>query len=172
MFTADPEADLDYSLAEWRRWRKRRRLADVDWIDAVYRAELTGLVCAFAFYGLAGVIGDGALSASQMATFTADGTAWLGLAVALVVAVGLRSGCRGGPLVLEQADVRHVLLSPVDRRRALLGPVLHQLRFLAFVAVAGGAAAGFLAAHRLTGSTAGWVASAIVFAVELPAAGR
>lgn len=169
MFTADPEADLDYSLAEWRRWRKRRRLADVDWIDAVYRAELTGLVCAFAFYGLAGVIGDGALSTSQMATFTADGTAWLGLAVGLVVAVGLRSGCRGGPLVLEQADVRHVLLSPVDRRRALLGPVLHQLRFLAFVAVAGGAAAGFLAAHRLTGSTAGWVASAIVFSVATTA---
>lgn len=169
MFTADPDADLEYSLAEWRRWRKRHRLADVDWIDAVYRAELTGFVCAFAFYGLAGIIGDGALSASQMATVTADGDAWLGLAAAIAVAVGLRSGCRGGPLVLEQAEVRHVLLAPVDRRRALLGPVLRQLRFLAFVAVAGGAAVGFLAAHRLAGSTAAWVASAAGFTVAAAA---
>jgi len=169
MFTADPDADLEYSLAEWRRWRKRRRLADVDWIDAVYRAELTGLVCAFAFYGLAGVIGDGALSAAQMATVTADGDAWLGLVTALVVAVGLRSGCRGGPLVLEQAEVRHVLLAPVDRRRALLSPVLRQLRFLAFVATAGGLAVGFLAAHRLSGSTGAWVASAAVFTVATTA---
>jgi hypothetical protein len=163
VFTADPDADLEYSLAEWRRWRKRRRLADIDWIDAVYRAELTGLVCAFAFYGLAGIVGDGAVTAAQMATVTADGAAWLGLATAIAVAVGVRSGCRGGPLVLEQADVRHVLLSPVDRRRALLGPVLRQLRFLVFVATVGGMAVGFLAAHRLTGSTAGWVASAAVF---------
>jgi hypothetical protein len=169
MFTADPDADLEYSLAEWRRWRKRRRLVDVDWIDAVYRAELTGLACAFAFYGLAGIIGDGALTAAQMATVTADGDAWLALATALAVAVGIRSGCRGGPLVLEQADVRHVLLAPVDRGRALRGPALRQLRFLTFVATVGGLAAGFLAAHRLSGSTGAWVASAAVFAVSTTA---
>ena len=163
MFTADPDADLEYSLAEWRRWRKRRRLDDVDWIDALYRAELTGLVCAFAFYGLAGIIGDGALSATQMAAVTAHGDAWLALGCAMAVAVGLRSGCRGGPLVLEQADVRHVLLAPLDRGRALRGPVLRQLRFLAFATTAGGLAAGFLAAHRLSGSTAAWVASAAAY---------
>ena len=83
----------------------------------------------------------------------------------MAVAVGLRSGCRGGPLVLEQADVRHVLLAPLDRGRALRGPVLRQLRFLAFAATAGGLAAGFLAAHRLSGSTAAWVASAAAYAL-------
>jgi hypothetical protein len=110
VFTADPDADLEYSLAEWRRWRTRRRIAELAWIDALYHAELTGLACAVAFYALAGVIGDGALSASQMADVTRSGDAWLGLAAAVALAVGLRSGSRGGPLVLEQADVRQVLL--------------------------------------------------------------
>jgi hypothetical protein len=169
MFTADPDADLEYSLAEWRRWRKRRQLADVHWIDALYRAELTGIACVIAFYALAGVIGDGRLSAAQMADVTRAGDAWLSLAAAFALAVGLRSGCRGGPLVLELADVRHVLLAPVDRARALRGPLLRQLRFLTFVATAGGLAAGFLAAHRLAGSAAGWMASATVFTVATTA---
>jgi len=165
VFTADPDADLEYSLAEWRRWRTRRRIAELAWIDALYHAELAGLACAVAFYALAGVIGGAALSASQMADVTRTGDAWLGLAAAVALAVGLRSGSRGGPLVLEQADVRHVLLSPVDRRRALLGPALRQIRFQLFVAACGGLAVGFLAAHRLTGSTAGWMASATAFAL-------
>jgi hypothetical protein len=165
VFTADPDVDLDYSLSEWRRWRKRRRIAELAWIDALYHAELTGIACAIAFYALAGVIGDGALSAGQMADVTRSGDAWLGLAAAVALAVGLRSGSRGGPLVLEAADVRHVLLSPVDRRRALRGPALRQIRFLLFVAASGGLAVGFLAAHRLAGSTAAWTASAAAFAL-------
>jgi hypothetical protein len=165
VFTADPDADLEYSLAEWRRWRKRRRIEELAWIDALYHAELTGIICAVAFYALAGVIGGEALTASQMADVTRTGTAWLGLAAAVALGVGLRSGSRGGPLVLEQADVRHVLLSPVDRRRALLGPAVRQLRFQLFVAACGGLAVGFLAAHRLSGSTAGWTASATAFAL-------
>ena len=47
------------------------------------------------------------------------------------VAVGLRSGSRGGPLALERAEVRHVLLAPVDRTTALRAPAIRQLRFLA-----------------------------------------
>ena len=105
MFTADPDADLEYSLAEWRRWRKRRRLADVDWIDAVYRAELTGLACAFAFYGLAGIIGDGALTTAQMATVSADGDAWLAHATALagIVTEALLPGMPSPGIVMPLA---------------------------------------------------------------------
>ena len=55
------------------------------------------------------------------------------------IALGLRSGSRGGPLALERAEVRHVLLAPVDRTTALRAPAIRQLRFLAFVGmVAGG----------------------------------
>jgi hypothetical protein len=168
-FTADPDADLDRALVDGRRMRKRHRIGDIDWIDAVYRAELTGVACAIAFYALAGLIGDSPVTPAQMATVASDGDAWLALAAALAMAVGLRSGCRGGPLVLEQAEVRHVLLSPVDRGRALRGPALRQFRFLAFVALTGGAAIGFLAAHRLSGSTGAWVASAAIFALTTTA---
>jgi hypothetical protein len=169
MFAADPDADLEHSLREWRRWRKRRRIAELAWIDALYHAELTGIACAVAFYALAGVIGDGVLPASQMADVTRSGDAWLGLAAAVALAVGLRSGSRGGPLVLERADVHHVLLSPVGRDRALRGPALRQLRFQLFVAACAGLAVGFLGAHRLAGSTAGWMASATGFALATDA---
>ncbi len=50
------------------------------------------------------------------------GADWLGVFTAVVVAIGLRSGARGGPLALERAEVRHVLLAPVDRTVALRGP--------------------------------------------------
>jgi hypothetical protein len=90
----------------------------------------------------------------------------LGLAAAVALGVGLRSGAGAGRSCLEQADVRHVLLSPVDRRRALLGAArVRQLAFQLFVAASGGLAVGFLAAHRLSGSTAGWTASATAFAL-------
>jgi hypothetical protein len=168
-FTADPDADLDRALVDGRRLRKRRRIGEIHWVDAVYRAELTGFACVFAFYGLAGVIGDSPVTPAEMAAVATRGDAWLALAAALAMAVGLRSGCRGGPLVIEQAEVRHVLLSPVDRGRALRGPALRQVRFLAFVALAGGAAIGFLAAHRLSGSTGAWVASAAIFALATTA---
>ena len=171
MFTADPDADVEYSLTEWRRWRKRRRLADIEWIDALYYADLSAIGGAAAFYALAAVIGDGRLTPAQVADVTAHGDAWLALVAALVLAVGLRSGCRGGPLVMEQADVRHVLLAPVDRGRALRGPLLRQLRFMVFVGAVVGLAVGHLAARRLPGHAAGWMASGTVYAVAVVALG-
>ena len=63
----------------------------------------------------------------------ATGPGWIGVAAAFALALGLRSGSRGGPLALERAEVRHVLLAPVDRTTALRAPAIRQLRFLAFV---------------------------------------
>ena len=48
--------------------------------------------------------------AAELASVTRPGPAAIGLVLALVVAVGIRSGGRGGPLALAAADVRHVLL--------------------------------------------------------------
>ena len=56
-----------------------------------------------------------------------------GLLVAVAVAMGFRAGGRGGPLALEDAEVTHVLLSPVDRGAALVGPALRQIRTSAFI---------------------------------------
>ena len=166
MLTAEPEADLELALAEWRRYRRRKRLADVHWIDAMYQAYMTAIFGAVALYFLAAAVGDGPLTASQVARVTAEGDAWLGAVVAVALAIGLRSGSRGGPLALERAEVRHVLLAPVDRTTAVRGPVLRQLRFLVFVASVVGAVAGLLASRRLEHHAVVWMACGALFAVS------
>jgi hypothetical protein len=75
----------------------------------------------------------------------------------------LRSGSRGGPLSLEAADVRVVLLAPIRRRLALRSPALHQVRSAAFGGLCLGAVVGNLAGHRLPGGFAGWVAGDAAF---------
>src|SRR4051812_41088967 len=77
----------------------------------------------------------------------------------------LRSGARGGPLVIEAADVQYLLLAPVDRGFALRGVVLRQLRTRAFFAVVIGAVVGNLAFRRLPGEPAPWVAALAGFGV-------
>ena len=155
---ADPDADLEGALADWRAYRRKKRVADIHWIDAFYRAYLTGIVGLVAILAISGAIGDGDVSAKGVHDILVHGTPWLGGIAAMAIALGLRSGSRGGPLALERSDVRHVLLSPVDRTTALRGPAIRQLRFLAFVGTLVGAVAGELAAHRLPGATIGWVA--------------
>jgi hypothetical protein len=108
---------------------------------------------------LSGAIGDELVDRVGVWDVVHHGPSWLGGIAALAVALGLRSGSRGGPLALERAEVRHVLLAPVDRTSALRGPALRQLRFLAFVGTIVGAVAGQLASHRLPGETAAWVGS-------------
>src|SRR5687767_13777617 len=108
---------------------------------------------------LSGVTGDERVGGNSLDRVERYGTTVVGLAGAVVVADGLRSGGRGGPLVIEAADVRHVLLSPVDRRLALRGPAYRQLRFAAFVGGAAGAVAGILAMRRLPGTPGFWVAT-------------
>ena len=162
---ADPDADLEAALAEFRKARRRKRVADVHWIDALYHAYLTALLGGAAVLIGAGFVGDGFLNADQLARVTRDGPDWLGLVAAFVIAVGLRSGSRGGPIALEHAEVRHVLLAPVDRTTAMRGPALRQVRFLLFVAAVTGAIAGILAAHRLPEEDIAWAACGALFAV-------
>jgi hypothetical protein len=108
---------------------------------------------------LSGVVGDERVTAATVTRVGSHGAAVVGVAVAVIFAVGLRSGGRGGPLVIEAADVRHVLLAPVDRALALRGPAVRQLRFGAAAGAAVGAMAGLLAYRRLPGSPLAWVAS-------------
>jgi len=98
-----------------------------------------------------------------VAHLRSHGADWIGLAAAVVIAIGVRSGSRGGPLALEHADVRHVLLAPVDRTTAMRGPALRQVRFLVFAGSIVGAIAGVLATHRLPGQGAAWAACGALF---------
>ncbi len=146
-------------LKDLRGARRRHRIADFDPFEALYRAYLTGITLSIGVLLLSGVTGDTKVAGADLTTLRAHGGAWVGLAVALAFAVGLRSGGRGGPLVVEAADVRHVLLAPVDRSVALRGPAIRQLRFLLLAGGTTGAIAGLLALRRLPGPAAGWVAA-------------
>src|SRR3954469_16678672 len=119
-------------LADLRRTRRSNRVAEIDWVDALYRAYLTGIALVVGVVALSGTVGDDELRPSQVARVLADGPAVIGLVLAVAVAIGVRSGGRGGPLALEAAEVRHVLLAPIPRAEALRLPALRQLRFAAF----------------------------------------
>ncbi len=159
MLTADPDADLEGALVDWRQFRRRKRVADIHWIDAFYQAYLTGILGLVAVAVASSAVGDAPVTAAQLRDILADGPGWLGGIAAFAIALGLRSGSRGGPLALERAEVRHVLLAPVDRTSALRAPAIRQLRFLAFVGLITGGILGDLASKRLPGSELEWIAT-------------
>ena len=145
------------ALHELRATRKQRRLGDWNVIDALYRAYVAAIVGGLGVTLLSGVVGDRAVRGRQLADLHDHGPAAIGLAVAAAIAVGLRSGARGGPLALEAAEVRYVLLAPVDRDVALRAPARRQLRFTAFVGMVVGAIVGLLAYRRLPGDPLSWI---------------
>lgn len=142
-------------------------MASIHWIDALYQVYITGLVSVVIIVLLSGAIGDGEVSPAGVADVEKYGPAAAGLLVALAVFLGLRSGSRGGPLALERPDVRHVLLSPVDRGVALRGPAWRQLRFLLAVGAAVGAATGQLVVRRLPGNAFEWIVFGALFGVTV-----
>jgi len=146
------------ALRDLRRARRRRAYRSVDWTDALYRVYVTAILSSVGVGILAGWIGGRQVTQGELADVVEHGPAVVGLAVAASVAVGLRSGGRGGPLVLQPADVAHLLLAPVRRATVLRSPALRQLRFSAFVGTVAGLVAGNLAAQRLPGVDAAWVA--------------
>ncbi|MBW3615861.1 MAG: hypothetical protein KY439_11235, partial [Actinobacteria bacterium] len=147
------------ALSELRERRRRRRLGEWNVIDALYRAYVAGIGGLLGVTFLSGLIGDARLSPADLERARVSGPAAVGAVVAVVLAVALRSGARGGPLAVEAAEVRWVLLAPVDRDVALRRPALRQMRFAAFAGVVTGAVVGLLAYRRLVGSPAEWVVS-------------
>ena len=117
------EAALDV-LHDLRRRRKRHRLGDIEWFDAAYRVYLVALFGGGTVLWISSSISDADASApSRSPTSPRTGPALIGMITALAFLAALRSGAQGGPLALEAADVAYVMLSPVDRMRALLRPV-------------------------------------------------
>ena len=62
--------------------------------------------------------------------------------IAKDVMQALASGADGGPISVEVADIRHVLLAPIDRRSVMLRPVGQRLRAAAFALGLAGAVLG------------------------------
>jgi hypothetical protein len=145
-------------LADLRRARRRRRTEDFDPFEALYRVYITAIVSGVAVWLLSGFTGDTRVVAATATHVGHHDAPLIGVAIALCWAVGLRSGGRGGPLVIEAADVRHVLLSPLERVVALRPVAVRQLRFGALIGAGSGAVAGLLAYRRLPGSFVAWIA--------------
>ncbi|MFI5041594.1 MAG: hypothetical protein ACHQNA_07055, partial [Acidimicrobiales bacterium] len=145
------------ALHDLSRARRRNRAAGVDVFEGFYQAYLTAFGCAVAVLLGSDAIGDQKASAAQVTRVLAHGPEVIGAVIAVILAVAVRSGSRGGPLVLPAADVRHVLLAPVPRRDALRGPAVRQVRFSAFVGLVVGAGLWVLAARRLPGGLPEWV---------------
>ncbi|MET0145154.1 MAG: hypothetical protein ABW328_10275 [Ilumatobacteraceae bacterium] len=150
-------------VQDLRRARRTRRLGELEWFEVAYRVYLAALVGGFAVLWLSSLVKDEPATASQVAAITEHGPAVLGAAVALAIALGLRSGSDGGPISVEAADVRILLLAPIPRRTVLARPVGQRLRSMAFGGALVGAIAGQLAARRLPGSPEAWAASGAAY---------
>ncbi|MEO5725075.1 MAG: hypothetical protein ABIQ39_07225, partial [Ilumatobacteraceae bacterium] len=155
------------ALVALRRTRQRHRLGNFEWFEAAYRVYLLALFGGGTVLWLSGLIGDKPVSAAAAANAARHGPALLGIVAAFALLAGIRSGAQGGPMALEAPDVVYVMLSPVDRRRALLRPAVQRLRSAAYAGVVLGAIAGQLAGRRLPGSPTAWAASGALFGAVL-----
>ena len=159
---SDDTLDVLYDL---RRRRKRHRLGDIEWFDAAYRVYLVALFGGGTVLWISSSISDTTVSDQAVADIARNGPALIGLITALTFLAALRSGAQGGPLALEAPDVAYVMLSPVDRTRALLRPVTQRARSAATLAATFGAIVGQLAGRRLPGTPIAWAASGAAFGI-------
>ena len=156
-------SDAKATLKDLRRTRQRRRLGELDWYDIAYRVYLFALVglvvVVWVSDAINGVIGDSVDTADLLAR----GPSVIGLMVVIAFALGLRSGADGGPISVEVADIRHVLLGPISQQAFMLRPIGQRLRAAAFAVGLTGAVLGQLIATEVEGSRAAWAAACGVF---------
>ncbi len=141
-----------------RRARRDRRLGDTEWFDVLYRVYLFALVGLIAIVvasdNVAGLLDDDV----TIDAFLSRGPSIAGVVAMVALGIGLRNGADGGPVSVESADVRHLLLAPVSRRRVLLSPIVQRLRSVAFALALGFGVLGQLVARELDASRGGWAA--------------
>jgi hypothetical protein len=146
-----------------RKARRRHYLAEGDWVDSLYKAYVTVLVAALALFYLSIAAGGAKADGATITEVAARGAGGLGLLLAVLVALGLRSGSRGGPLAPEPADVVHLLLAPVPRGVVLRDAAYRQARGVVLFPTIAGAVAGSIAASSLRGARAEWMLAGAAF---------
>ena len=144
------------ALRDMRSARRHRRVQETEWFEALYRVYLAAIVIGGGVLFISGIFEDSVASTNDITDITAHGPNILGIVVAIALFLGARSGASGGPIAVEDAEVRHVLLAPIAIRDALRKPAIQRLRSAAFAGALAGAAAGQLAARRLPGSLGSW----------------
>lgn len=139
----------------WRA-RRRGRLGNLEWFDVAYRAYLVALVGGGGTWWLIGLVPDDPLTDSATADLVTHGPGALGCVIAVALFVALRSGLAGGPLAVEEAEIRHVLLAPVPRSAVLGRRWIQRGSTVMGRGAYVGAVAGILAGDRLAGSNLAW----------------
>jgi hypothetical protein len=167
------EADSGGSAAlrEIRRVRRQRYVEHLDVMEVLYRVYVVAIVSVLALGVLAGVLDEAPATPSAVAWLRDEGPALIGIAVAVAVFAGLRTGARGGPLAIEAAEVQYVLLAPVDRGAALRPLAVRQLRVAVLSGGAIGAVIGNFVFRRLPGSPVEWIGGLALFGALLPVCG-
>jgi hypothetical protein len=151
-----------------RSTRRRRFVGQLDVMEVFYRVYVAAIFGAIVLSLVAGAVNDAHVSAHAVESLADRGPALLGIVVALAVFAGLRSGARGGPLAIEDAEVQYVLLAPLDRGGALRSSALRQLRIATLAGAVLGAVAGNFAFRRLPGSPVEWLACLAAFGALVP----
>lgn len=151
-----------------RAARRRRFVEDIDLMEILYRVYVAAIFGGIALAYLADLVAEAPATAQAVADMREHGPAALGLALALAVLIGMRSGARGGPLAIEAAEVQYVLLAPIDRGAALRPAALRQMRTAAIAGAVLGAAIGNFVFRRLPGSPVEWIACLALFGALLP----
>ena len=136
------------ALRSMRNDRRKRRVQDMEWFDALYRVYLAALIGGSAVVFLSSLVKDDPFTPAQFDRLTIEGPRWVGLVMAVVWFLGMRSGANGGPVNVEEAEVRHVLLAPVDRAAVLRHPAVQRMRTLAFAGTIAGGATGLMIGKR------------------------
>ncbi len=137
-------------------------------MDALYKIYLVVIFGGVGLALIAGAIADAPLGPAELNRLADHGPAALGMAVALAILLGLRSGARGGPLAIEAAELQYVLLAPVDRGAALRPGAVRQARVAVLTGAALGLSVGAFAVPRLPGSSVEWLAVLTAFGALLP----
>lgn len=156
------------ALGELRAARRRRFVERLDVMEVLYRVYLAAIFGGIALAVIAGWVEEAPATAGAIADMREHGPAVLGLALALAVLMGLRSGARGGPLAIEAAEVQYVLLAPIERGAALRPAAWRQLRVAVLAGAVLGAVVGNFVFRRLPGSPVAWIACLALFGALLP----
>lgn len=136
--------------------RRRNRLSGIHWADAVYRVYVLAVGVGGIAWWVATMFGSRRIKESQYVAFEDRTSQVVGLVLACVVLLATRSGLRGGPLAIESAELTHVLMSPVDRRRSLTHSIVQQYRRGAYLGTIAGGIAGRLMVPFVVGNRVVW----------------
>ena len=159
-----PSIGVD-ALRAMRNDRRRHRVADMEWFEALYKVYIAAFLGGSAILFLSGLATDTPLTNQQLANLTAHTPHAVGLIASLVVFIGLRSGANGGPIAVEEPEVRHVLLAPLEHSAVLRHPAIQRLRTFAFAGAIAGGTANQLLARRVPQADANLVVFALWGAV-------